>query len=152
MCEHATAAEKMLCGDFTHDAMVEVVLDLFPAAAHGRDFLVAHHIATDGEQSGDPFFMQWKLPDEQPDPLKLKALFEADRAKYVGRLARSFRDACLAWSDGKANVPSDAPESVKTRVSLWAIYRQALRDIPEQAGFPLNIKWPAIPDEFAAGT
>jgi len=27
----------------------------------------------------------------------------------------------------------------------WATYRQALRDITEQAGFPTNITWPTAP-------
>ncbi|KVD22363.1 hypothetical protein WI80_28730 [Burkholderia ubonensis] len=145
MCEHATAAEKMLCGDFTHDVMVEVVLDLIPTAVHGRDFLVAHSIMPDGEKDGDPFFLHWRLPDEQPEPTKLKEMFEADRAKYVARLARSFRAACLAWSDGKADAPSDAPEPVKAKAALWAAYRQALRDLTSQPGFPLSVKWPVTP-------
>ena len=27
----------------------------------------------------------------------------------------------------------------------WAVYRQALRDVPAQAGFPENINWPTVP-------
>lgn len=27
----------------------------------------------------------------------------------------------------------------------WAAYRQALRDIPQQAGFPHNVTWPTEP-------
>jgi hypothetical protein len=27
----------------------------------------------------------------------------------------------------------------------WAAYRQALRDIPAQPGFPLNVSWPEQP-------
>lgn len=29
----------------------------------------------------------------------------------------------------------------------WATYRQALRDISEQEGFPFNVAWPNSPDE-----
>lgn len=29
----------------------------------------------------------------------------------------------------------------------WAIYRKALRDLTDQEGFPLNIKWPEEPDK-----
>lgn len=29
----------------------------------------------------------------------------------------------------------------------WAIYRQQLRDIPAQSGFPFDIEWPAAPEE-----
>lgn len=28
----------------------------------------------------------------------------------------------------------------------WATYRQALRDIPEQAGFPFDVQWPIKPE------
>ena len=31
-------------------------------------------------------------------------------------------------------------------VGEWAQYRQALRDLPEQEGFPFNIQWPVSPD------
>lgn len=32
-------------------------------------------------------------------------------------------------------------------VGSWASYRQALRDIPEQAGFPFNVEFPTPPEE-----
>ena len=31
------------------------------------------------------------------------------------------------------------------QVEQWAIYRQALRDVPQQPGFPTNIVWPVAP-------
>ena len=31
--------------------------------------------------------------------------------------------------------------------AAWAIYRQALRDITGQAGFPTSVVWPISPDE-----
>lgn len=37
---------------------------------------------------------------------------------------------------------SDAPVDQ----AAWATYRQALRDIPEQEGFPDNVTWPKEPD------
>ena len=30
--------------------------------------------------------------------------------------------------------------------NIWLDYRQALRDIPQQQGFPWEIKWPSIPN------
>jgi hypothetical protein len=40
--------------------------------------------------------------------------------------------------------------SSKTRLgddvySQWQIYRQALRDIPQQSGYPQNVVWPTPP-------
>lgn len=29
----------------------------------------------------------------------------------------------------------------------WAIYRQALRDLPQQEGFPFDVDWPSEPGE-----
>jgi hypothetical protein len=28
----------------------------------------------------------------------------------------------------------------------WATYRQALRDVPSQAGFPWEVQWPTQPE------
>lgn len=37
-------------------------------------------------------------------------------------------------------------ESDGTVPAEWKIYRQALRDVPEQPGFPHDIDWPEAPD------
>ena len=51
---------------------------------------------------------------------------------------RDERDAKLAASDWMAN--SDV-----TMSAAWKTYRQALRDVPAQAGFPTNVTWPVEP-------
>lgn len=38
----------------------------------------------------------------------------------------------------------DVPLSAEKKAE-WAVYRQALRDLPAQAGFPATINWPAVP-------
>ena len=43
---------------------------------------------------------------------------------------------------------ADAP--VQSNDPEWLAYRQALRDVPEQAGFPHNITWPTEPSVLAA--
>ncbi len=37
--------------------------------------------------------------------------------------------------------------SDSTLTQEWALYRQALRDITSQAGFPYDVEWPAKPGE-----
>jgi len=54
--------------------------------------------------------------------------------------ARTQRDALLSQSDW-TQVP-DAPVDQ----AAWAEYRQALRDLPQQAGFPTEITWPVKPE------
>ena len=52
--------------------------------------------------------------------------------------ARALRDSLLAATDWTAN--SDVTMSDAMRE-----YRQALRDVPAQAGFPDNVTWPVKP-------
>jgi hypothetical protein len=61
-----------------------------------------------------------------------------DPAEIAAQEARDMRDRLLAASDWTqvADAPVDA--------AAWATYRQALRDVPQQAGFPDNITWPEV--------
>ena len=54
---------------------------------------------------------------------------------------RAERDALLAATDW-TQLP-DVPEETR---ALWADYRQALRDVPQQDGFPHDINWPEKPN------
>ena len=62
-----------------------------------------------------------------------------DQAAIDARQARMQRNYLLTASDWTQVV--DAPVDQ----SAWATYRQALRDVPDQAGFPNNITWPEPP-------
>jgi hypothetical protein len=69
-------------------------------------------------------------PDYNPDEKAVDA--EADEV-------RSERDKLLAAADWTQ--VADAPVDQ----SAYAEYRQALRDVPEQAGFPSDVDWPEKP-------
>lgn len=56
--------------------------------------------------------------------------------------ARAQRDKLLADTDWTQVL--DAPIDSATR-EAYRTYRQALRDIPEQEGFPETITWPELP-------
>jgi hypothetical protein len=62
---------------------------------------------------------------------------ERDR---LAAAAREQRDKLLADTDWTQ--VADAPVDQ----AAWATYRQALRDIPQQAGFPENVTWPEEPN------
>jgi hypothetical protein len=53
---------------------------------------------------------------------------------------RQKRNTLLASSDWTQ--AADVPQAIK---DAWATYRQALRDVPQQAGFPANVTWPTKP-------
>ena len=57
-----------------------------------------------------------------------------------GRKVRSKRNQLLQESDW-TQLP-DVPIATK---DAWAVYRQALRDITEQPGFPFDVVWPQPP-------
>ena len=132
---------------FCHDLMALVISDLYPGLVHGRDFMVAHPVDPEtGGPGGDPFLVSWK-PATTPKPTDdyIKSKFEADERRYRTLFVRAFRDECLAWSDAKVTTPADAPATMKTSADVWRAYRQALRDIPAQLGFPFDIEWPDLP-------
>lgn len=56
--------------------------------------------------------------------------------------AREMRNALIAETDYLA-MP-DYPLDEERKAAIFA-YRQALRDVPEQAGFPRQIDWPIKP-------
>ena len=62
--------------------------------------------------------------------------------------ARMLRDTLLAecdWVVAKA-VEQNAQDNLGIQIPVvWLNYRQALRDIPQQAGFPTTIVWPVKP-------
>jgi hypothetical protein len=71
------------------------------------------------------------------------SLINIDPAKSASRqatAARSERDILLSASDWTQ--VADAPVDQ----AAWATYRQSLRDIPQQAGFPSNVTWPSKPE------
>ena len=61
--------------------------------------------------------------------------------EQIAENVRFQRNSILAATDWTQ--AADVPQATKDK---WAPYRQALRDIPQQPGFPENITWPVAPD------
>jgi hypothetical protein len=77
-----------------------------------------------------PFSVEEEL---ECDAIKLRSEAEAPANM------RQRRNTLLVSSDWTQVI--DAPVDQ----AAWATYRQALRDIPAQNGFPLTIEWPTSP-------
>lgn len=60
----------------------------------------------------------------------------------LGEQIRSIRSDLLRSTDWTQM--SDSPMSTDIK-AMWASYRQALRDIPEQVSFPSDVVWPVEP-------
>ena len=86
------------------------------------------------EQIDGQWFTKWSVADMDDEA---KAAADARQAESV-RQSRNQKLADSDWTQGK-----DIPDNVS---NLWATYRQALRDLPSQAGFPWDVQWPAQPE------
>jgi hypothetical protein len=88
-----------------------------------------------------PVFTDRPATDTEPaktaaeQEAEYKATKDAEQAKSV----RQTRTEKLKDSDWTQIADSTADKA------LWAAYRQALRDVTSQAGFPWTIEWPVAP-------
>jgi hypothetical protein len=71
----------------------------------------------------------WEITDATQEEI-------ADRTEQQANTVRSERDQKLEASDWTQ--VSDAPVDQ----TAWAEYRQALRNVPQQEGFPWSVIWP----------
>lgn len=79
---------------------------------------------------------------EDATAIEQEAAYKAQKDAEFAKAARDSRDKLLADCDW---VVVKALESGQTVPGEWATYRQALRDLPQQTGFPVTIDWPEKP-------
>ena len=84
------------------------------------------------EQIDGQWFTKYSVADMDAEAIAAK---DAEQAKSV----REQRNTKLAECDWTQLADSTADKAA------WAIYRQALRDITLQSGFPWEIQWPVAP-------
>lgn len=120
--------------------------------AHGADIILEGPQATGGtvyqfsmrqgvEQVNGKWYTKYVLGPiftgntATTDEAEYKARKDTEQATYV----RNNRNEKLADCDWTQLADSTADKAA------WAIYRQALRDVPLQTGFPWLIEWPTQP-------
>lgn len=69
-----------------------------------------------------------------------KNLTPPDNSEKQAEDIRKQRDTLLAKSDW-----TQLPDA-QVNKTAWATYRQQLKDLPSQSGFPLNVQWPEPPN------
>lgn len=105
--------------------------NVYPYSRKGMpDYNQNTQICSEGsfEQVDGEWFLGWVVTDR----------LEVDVAKRV----RDHRDIILQESDWVVVRAADTGNTIPTE---WQIYRQALRDITTQEGFPYNVVWPTKP-------
>jgi len=76
---------------------------------------------------------------EDATAVEQEAAYKAQKDAEFATNARNQRDTLLTQTDWTQ--VADAPVDK----AAWAAYRQALRDVPQQIGFPTTITWPVKP-------
>ena len=87
------------------------------------------------EQIDGQWFTKYSVADMDDEA---KAAKDAEQAKSV----RQQRDEKLKETDWKVIKAAETSTAVAAE---WATYRQALRDITAQSGFPWEVTWPDAP-------
>lgn len=124
----------------TADQLIFIITHEVPGVQHGRDFLVGHPLDENDMQKGEAIIMKWQSYIPKPVPQAMLALWPKYESAYNAREARTRRNYLLSQCDWSQLI--DVPEATRERFSS---YRQALRDVPQQAGFPMDIDWPEFP-------
>ena len=81
--------------------------------------------------------------DGETTAIEQEAAYKAQKDTEQAKSVRASRDTLLAECDWVAIKAFETGSSVSAQ---WATYRQALRDVPAQAGFPWTITYPVKPE------
>ena len=88
------------------------------------------------EQVAGKWVWKWSISEMSAEAIASK---DAEAAKAV----RADRDKRIAETDWIVIKNLELNQNVP---GVWEVYRQALRDVPSQAGFPHEITWPSKPE------
>jgi hypothetical protein len=72
---------------------------------------------------------------------------QAELDAALSEQLRMERDGLLAEVDAIAGNALRWATLSAEQQAAWAVYRQALLDVPQQAGFPNDVTWPTAPAE-----
>ncbi|WP_231600680.1 MULTISPECIES: XkdW family protein [Burkholderia] len=124
----------------------------FPNLARGKDYWVAHPVDEKSfEQTRTAWVPIWGPADiPAPTPADLLTWWpefqeEFELADATAHVRRQ-RDELLAKVDPLVERAADAGQA-ELEAALRR-YRAELRDVPQQAGFPLNVVWPQSPTQL----
>ena len=70
---------------------------------------------------------------------------QAELDAALSEQLRSERDGLLAEVDAFVGNPLRWATLSAEQQNAWAVYRQALLDVPQQSGFPNDVVWPVKP-------
>lgn len=136
----------------SNEELFYLLQKFWPNTINGTHYLTGHRLDTEGKQFGEAFLQFWRLPDPQPSKGQLLTWWEQHkeeiRATIAGVHHRWERAERLLRADALVYRAEDASD--EAAASAARKYRQALRDVPQQKGFPFAFDWPVPPDDSEA--
>lgn len=107
-----------------------------------RYVILENNIVVNAAVADEPLGENWiasdqgNIGDQYLDGEFIKPAIDQTLISGMVRHDRNLRLASSDWTQ-----LTDAPVDR----AAWAAYRQALRDLPQQTGFPENVQWPIEP-------
>tara|TARA_Y100000015_G_scaffold42884_1_gene51323 strand:+ start:1389 stop:1850 length:462 start_codon:yes stop_codon:yes gene_type:complete len=101
-----------------------------PSADHTKNIVESNPVLQDGN-----WVQQWTIQDASAETIN-------DRTTLEASLVRAERGARLEQSDWTQMADSPLTDEKKAE---WATYRQSLRDMTSQSGFPFTVNYPTEP-------
>jgi len=132
------------------EQLIFCISQRYPHLVAGRDYILARMLEPDGQQQCEHARIhQWLTTSvPKPDIELLYADWSRIKDEYTRWLTaeniRAERNNRLLEADSLINIATDSGDT--ERASALKVYRQTLRDIPEQDGFPSNVTWPTLPN------
>jgi len=108
-------------------------------AIYNSDNILVQKIATFGDVNNALMDDHYAVEVDDLESIDFPVVEHQGPSRDV--IAREQRDLLLQQSDWTQ--VTDAP----VNAASWATYRQALRDVPLQSGFPDSIAWPIKPTD-----
>lgn len=126
---------------FTHWSRAEIAPDALPLVGAQEATRVPVKLSRHIEPeviTDDLTEILVEVQEETEDEILIKQVVVPRPIEDVPFAVRNRRDFLLRMTDHYANADVSMPASIK-------VYRQELRDVTEQAGFPLSVVWPDLP-------
>ncbi|BAO89012.1 phage tail assembly chaperone [Caballeronia cordobensis] len=133
----------------TNEELFYLLQKFWPDTINGTHYLTGHRLDTEGKQLGQAFLQFWRLPDPQPSKGQLLNWWE----QYKDEIRSTIAGVHHRWERAERLLRADAlvcrAEDAGDEAAAAAArkYRQALRDVPQQKGFPFAFDWPVPPDD-----
>jgi hypothetical protein len=105
--------------------------------------IIEDHLVTNIAVADEPLGDNWvaseeaKIGDEYVGGLFVTPPPDPAPVAAAARAERNARLSACDWTQ-LADAPVDG--------LAWAVYRQELREVPQQSGFPFSIQWPEKPE------